>query len=619
MQTKRRALAVFGVFALSGLILLARLAQVQLLWYEESRGEYRTNSSDDAILDTARGSIHSADGRILARDVPSFDLAVHYDSLGNSEWVGSVAELTGKSREKLRDRADTIRKRVRRIWERINENTGRADLRILEQNQYHTLISDVDIEVALMVRANPDRFEGIKIKEGRRREYPEDIAPHIVGRLSRITAKQWDSFMEEDTAYLPDMPVSRIGRRYRMEDSAGVSGLEKEYEEQLRGERGYVTHRLVFRPLQVERKARTSDPEPGRDLYLTVRADFQEAAERALHEAAEDDENDFQSGALLLLDVRTAGILAAATYPSYTRKTYRHDFGKLRSKERSPLLFRPVQSALPPGSVFKLISAIAGLSEGTVTAGTTFNCEGRTRFSGRWFHCTGYHGRTDLVEAIQYSCNVYFFQLASRLSADKLLKWAYKFGLGHPTDVDFPFERTGQVVTPRSLFGRLNLGIGQGSLLCTPLQVGRAMVAIANEGKLLTPHFVSHIADRSGDTLRAIEPDEETIPVSSEVLDAVRRGMHKAVSERGGTAREAGLERFDAAGKTGTAEMGSGQPNNAWFAGFAPYENPRIAFVVVSERTAGHGGSHAAPILADCLDGIWDEVRSLDEAGERDM
>ena len=612
---RRRIFILYGAFALAGLVLIARLGQMQIAWHGGVDHDYQVSASGDRVLETARGTIYSGDGRVLARDEPRFDLSIHYGRLKDDDWVPVVKRLTGVSETELRERAEKIIRRVQGIWKRVKENTGLEDLRIVEQERHHPIVKDISHEVAVLVRTRPEEFSELQVTDRRHRVYPSgDIAPHIIGRCSRLSPEQWDRLRSSGQTWITDMPVSAIGRRYRMDDTIGVSGLEREYEQELRGRRGYVEHHLLFHPLRVERRARTTPPQPGHDLHLTLRADFQRAANEALQWGAEHPRLAFASGAVVFIDVTDGAVLAAATYPSYDRETYRESFEKIRCHERSPLLFRPTQAALPTGSVYKLISAVAGLEEGTITAASRYRCQGRVRFQGRWFHCTGFHRRIGLVEAIERSCNSYFFQLAAEMEGQALSDWGKRFGLGAETGVDLPFERSGQVPVPRSLFGRLNLAIGQGNLLATPLQVARAMAAIANGGRLVQPHFLAAITDRDGKVLRRFNPRSTTMKVAGESLQTVRQGMHRVVMGRGGTARRADLEKFDAAGKTGTAELGPGQPNHAWFAGFAPYDEPRIAFAVVSERTPGHGGSHAAPIVARTLRTIWAEVVQTDAA-----
>jgi penicillin-binding protein 2 len=306
------------------------------------------------------------------------------------------------------------------------------------------------------------------------------------------------------------------------------------------------------------------------------------------------------------VDARDGAVLAAANYPSYDLATYRQDYEKLEGDDLTPLFPRARYGALPTGSVYKVITAIAALQEKRITPDTPFTCEhvfypdGRGR--GKGFECTGHHGSIRLVRAIEKSCNIYFYQTGLKAGGEALARWGQAFGLGAPP---------GQLWAPRYRYGVVNLSIGQGDLLCTPLQVANAMAAIANGGRLYKTHFFDHAQKLDGTLVRRHEPDFTEVPVLPGTLRVVREGMRK-VTQREGTARDAGLdEPFRVAGKTGTAELAEPGLFHAWFAGYAPYDKPRIAFAVVSERTPGHGGSHAAPIMRYALEPIWEEVEAM--------
>ncbi len=591
---------------------MARLAQVQLAWHDRFERARYTRTGGNRPVETVRGGIYTRWGTPLVREVPSFDLAVYYDRLPEREWKEPVARLTGRSLMQLEERAGQITRRVERIRRAVQRNTGMEHVRVVEQNEAHRVVANVPAEVAAAVRAAPERFPGVVVLESARREYPNgELAPHVVGQVGVMTPQRWEEVRSEGRAWTMAEPVSEIGARYRQDDRFGRSGVEREFESLLRGRRGYVINRLVFHILKVEEESTEEPPEPGLDVYLTLREDFQRAANEALRRAAEDEELEFRQGALVILDVRTGAVLAAATYPGYDAATYGQDIGGLASDPRSPLLYRPTGAALPSGSVYKIITAIAALEEGAVSPTTSLRCEGSATFQGRTFRCLARwgHGSLALVPAIEDSCNVYFYRAGLAAGGEALARWGRAFGLGAPTGVDLPFERAGQVPLANATFEVINLSIGQGRLLVTPLQVANMMAAIANGGRLNTPHFFSHASRPNGETVKVHQPRNQRIPVSAGTLDAVRQGMRRAVAS--GTARDAGLEPFQAAGKTGTAELGPSGLYHAWFAGYAPHSDPKVAFAVVNERTSGHGSSHAAPIIGYALEDIWDQVLEL--------
>lgn len=599
------------MFLLGGGVLLARLGQMQIAWHEEFSPEQQLPSTQGRPLPTVRGTIYSADGVELAYDRPCFDLSIHYSELEKEEWIDTVVGLMEVNRGNLRKRAQSIIKRVERIWRGVKEHTGLENLRIVEQEQYHPVVKDIPADVAAAVKAFPERFPKLSVICRAKRVYSEkSLAPQVVGRCAPISAEKWRELKAGGNIWTTEMPIAKIGKRYRQDDRIGVSGLEKFYESVLRGRRGYVEEEIYFRPLTVERRENEISPEPGYNIYLTLRADFQQIVNDSLRWASEQPQLAFKSGALVIVGVKTGALLAAGTYPSCDREQYRKHFKSLVQAEFSPLLFRPTQSAIPTGSVYKPITAIAGLEEGEITLATSFRCEGRKRFHGRWFHCTGFHRDIGLLKAIERSCNIYFYEVAKRLKGEKLASWGKSFGLGQNTGIDLPYERSGNLPTPQTLFGRLNLAIGQGKILCTPLQVARVYATIANGGVLIQPHLLDRVTGPEGELVRYFEPDMKTIDVKAETMKAVKRGMYRVTSSTG-TARHADLRPFGVAGKTGTAEIGIEGINHAWFAGFAPYEDPKIAFAVVSERNPGHGGSHAAPIIRRVLEKIWPSVKKM--------
>jgi len=632
---KRRIAVLTGLLLLAGAAVTARLAQMQVLWHEKDDLETIGRAGGDRWLDSVRGAIYTADGLPLAKDEAVFDLSIHFPQLADDGWRGEVSRLCGVPVKDIAGRADAVIEKVLSMRDAVRRRHGRPELWLPEQQQYSVIVRNIPVEVAAVLRADPNRLPRAEtlsnIPEARARviqAHPErfpvgkievraertyahgNLAPHIVGHTGAISLKLWDGLSQnghtsEGLQVRPDMLA-----RYVKSDPVGLWGIEKRFEELLRGRRGCVTNRLVFQVLSIRTESTLTPPQPGADVYLALRSDFQIAANEALQWAATDPQVALESGSLVIVDVRNGEVLAAATYPSYDLARYNQDYTDLLQDQRKPLFFRPVQAALPTGSVYKLMTAVAALEEEKITPQTTFDCAGSQRFEGRRFGCTSSHGRLALRNAIEKSCNVYFYNVASLVGGEALGEWGVRFGLGRPTGVDLPGEASGYIPRPRSLHGTLNLAIGQGKMLATPLQIANMVAVIANGGKLYKPHLFHHAVARNGTVIRRQEPEFIRLAVSQETLAVIREGMRLAVGERG-TARRTGLHRFGAAGKTGTAEL-TREVNHAWFAGFAPYENPRIAFAVVNERTrGGHGGTHAAPIMDKCLEKIWPILQEL--------
>jgi len=668
LSRHRTNIVLCAVLAMGG-VLIARLAHMQLILPAPSLEDLLTVGRPP-LLETTRGAIYTADGVLLARDVVAFDLSVRYcrlvdallprdgtaseisaryeelvadeededdlvknrppefdlpaycrrliDDAPEEDWVAEVSRLTGSSRDDVRESARAIVRRYERMWWHRRGINGREDP-IREQVIFHAVAENIPAKLAVMLRTHAQDYPDLRAEHRAERVNERvDLAPHVVGYLRRIDGRIWRELQEAEKDWTHEMPVSQIGQRYLVDDQIGAEGIERSCEDLLRGRRGYLESLAFFEGPRVRRRSWPEPPRPGLDVHLTLRADFQEAANETLQWATQQPNLDFRMGAIVLMDARSGAVLAAGTYPTYRPKERAGIIKAARieaargEKELSrlaPLLFRPIGARMPIGSVFKLVTAIAALQEGKITPATTFHCAGSKNFAGRPFRCAGHHRDIALLRAIEKSCNLYFFQVAARLTGEEMAKWGRLFGLGSRTGVDLSGERRGLLPTPRTLHGRLNLAIGQGELVCTPLQVARLCAAIANGGTLVQPHLFDHATDGEGRVAQRFRPQVETIPVRAETLRLVREGMHRVVLS--GTASRCGLEAFDAAGKTGTAELEDADPpNHAWFAGFAPFESPKIAFAVVSERTHGHGSDSAA-IMAHLLDKIRPEIEKL--------
>jgi penicillin-binding protein 2 len=392
------------------------------------------------------------------------------------------------------------------------------------------------------------------------------------------------------------------------------------------------------------------EPVDGRDVTLTFDAELQRAAERILDDAlsgadladeldGEDSSAEAapaaslpQGATLIAIDVATGDVLAAAAAPRFDLSLY-SNFDKERWQStlddpRHPFYSRVTALTAPPGSVFKVLSAVAALESGAIDPETPVHCRGfldrPDQFRCMIFRRHGHsHGDIRLSEALCQSCNVYFFEAARRMGPEPLRLWAERFGFGAPTGVDLPGEAGGQL-PPMPIGGRrgptsgntLQLAIGQSSLLVSPLQVARMMAAVANGGSLVKPRFVRTDGHGSADTgIRLAsydeamdEPPQRIADLSPRTLAILREGLLQVVADPRGTGKAARVKGVAIAGKTGTAETGGGRPDHAWFAGYAPAERPRIAFVVMLEH-AGSGGKSAGPVAKRFVEALVDSGR----------
>jgi penicillin-binding protein 2 len=518
-----------------------------------------------------------------------------------------------------------------------------------EALDYHSVIDDAPLEVRAQIEAHPRWFPGVRVGcLSRRVYYDSPFAPHVVGSRAPVTAVELSS----RTANGPDLnsrdsienSAAADPLDYRPGDRIGRSGVEAAYDSHLHGLRG-VRRITRNRYGEIVREETIRSPRPGGSIELTLNTVVQRKMERSL-DAALHFQPDKQpptadvqvptGGAIVALDVQSGAVFVMASAP-------RFDFGSTAVPDPStwkrvsedptrPLFHRALQSALPPGSVFKVLSAVALLQSGKVDPDERFECHGYLDQPNR-FRCSIYarqkigHGPVDLSDALSRSCNVYFFQAADRTGPQPIADWARRFGIGSQTGIDLPFEKAGHLPDPdaperaaperggpaaKSIATRWHRGdtrtlaIGQSSLTTTPLQIARMMAAIANGGDLVTPS----VARRSGPRLA----DEDSasgvsrrVPIpglSEQTLSRIRAALAKTVADPSGTGYSSvRTQEISIAGKTGTAQAGKGQADHAWFAGYAPADNPRVAFAIVLEH-AGSGSKSAGPLARQLVEAL---------------
>ncbi|RKY74750.1 MAG: penicillin-binding protein 2 [Candidatus Latescibacterota bacterium] len=534
---------------------------------------YRRLSEENRVrvepIEALRGPILDRNGDVLVENRPSYTVAVL-----PSPWLDStlalLSELTGISAEEIKRRASAQRR-----WPRQPVKVKR------------------DLPFPMLASIEERRYElpGVIYQIEPRRSYPfGDLAAHVLGYVGEPTRREF----------------ARLAREgYLYGELVGRSGVELYYERLLHGRPGarYVEVDAFGREV---RELSRRDPAPGAKLYLTLDLRLQEVAEEAF--------GDGRTGALVALDPRNGEILAMVSRPSFSPELLSGVLSedlweRIRSDTTYPLLNRAVQSSYPPGSSLKPLTAIVGLVSG-IDDEDFVPCCGSLRFGDRVFRCWGKHGRLDVIGAIAQSCDVYFYQMAEHMDVDIWAEYAEALGLGRPTGVDLPGEEEG-LIPSREYYGKewaqgimLNLAIGQGEILVTPIQMARYVGAIAT-GRLVRPHVLLRVEEPDGRSF-SVEPEVEEVPIPPDVLSVVRKGMLEAVEGEEGTGRAARVPGVKVAGKTGTAQNPHGE-HHAWFVAFAPYEDPTIALAVVVER-AGCGGAVAAPIAGKVLSAYFSEM-----------
>jgi len=556
MRTKIFALILISCMA----ILLISLACIQVGWHERYRVMSEGNRLRVVSLMAPRGCIFDRNGDGLVKDVLCFNVSVIYSRIKDMD---SLADVLSSVLE-------------------VPRGEIAADIKKSREQPYSPVCvaADVGIEKAIHLEESGADYPGLLLEVSAKREYIHgNTASNTLGYVGCINRSEFET-------------LKHYG--YQINDLVGRDGIEKYYDEYLRGRHG-------GKQIEVDHRGRKvltlgfREPSPGKDLYLTIDLELQKFCEELL-------EN--KKGAILAMDPEDGAILAMASAPAYdpnifVSRTRRQEINDLLKNRDYPLLNRAIGGAYPPGSIFKIIVATGALETGVATQETAFNCPGYFTLGRATFHCwrESGHGMLVLKEGIKNSCNVYFFNLGLLLGVDRISAFAKEFGFGACTGIDLPGETPGTVPTrnwKKKRFGEnwykgdtVNYSIGQGYLLCSPLQIVRMMSVFANGGYLVKPYVVEKIGGIPVSSGARID-----LNISPGSLEIIRDALRKVVNDPRGTGMKARLDNVVVAGKTGTAQT-SKEKNHGWFAGFAPFEKARLA-VVVFDEYGGKGGYYAA-------------------------
>lgn len=456
----------------------------------------------------------------------------------------------------------------------------------------------LSLEDVTMVEERKLELPGVIVEVEPQRTYPTStFAAHLLGYVREVSDEQMK------------------GGRYRRGDMIGQSGLERLLDEHLRGRDGgeRIEVDALGRPVQIMRR---EEPDPGAQVITTIDRRIQEAAERVMVGKA---------GSVIVMDPRNGDVLALTSSPAFpldrlTGNLDRDEWVRLVKDPMSPLMNRALQGMYPPASVFKIIVAAAGLQEGSLTPMDNIYCNGEFNL-GNWTFKDwkpGGHGHVNLHQSIAQSCDIFFYQAGLKVGGDMMAKYAQAFGLGSPTGIDLGGERFGLVPFSPAQRQRskrawlpgdtVNMSIGQGQLLVTPLQIARMMAAVANGGVMWKPRLVQRV-ERADGTLAYGSSSQmtERVDLSPVVWAFLRHSLAAVVKD--GTGALARVPGFEIAGKTGTAQTisksdSSKGQDHAWFASFAPVDDPQYVVVVLVER-GGKGGQVAAPIARQIYEAIF--------------
>ncbi len=625
-----RVAIMVGVAVVLFAIILFRLWFLQILSGQQFVVQANDNRLRSVKVVAPRGTIVDRNGEVIVDNRPGRAVGIRLMDVPDGQLDNEVVRLAsvlkmrpGKIRTEIMDHLQPSwpsgEGAPPLTWKNVVAGKGVSlDLIVIKE--------DVGMRIVSYILEHTQSFPGVETPSNYLRDYPQGaLAAHLLGNMGEITKEQ----LKE-----------RRFKGYAQGDLVGQGGLEWSYDRWLRGRDGVAKVEVdaFGRPKQSDAVPGGRLPEPGDTLVTTIDAKVQAKAEEALRYAIDLAHSSGRyraaGGAALVLDVKSGEVIAMASFPTYDPDVWvggisAKDYKKLADPDANrPLLNRAIQEQKAVGSTFKVVDAIAGLEEGVISPYTGFFCDGSFKvpiaYDDTVWNCWSLdgHGGLDLVQAITQSCDVYFYNvgyLFYQRKGTELADWAVRLGMGKPTGIDVPGEVAGRVPTPdwrRSYFesevdkiwtpgNSVNLSIGQGDLEATPLQLAVTYAAIANGGSIVEPHVGKKIVDAQGRMVRDLQPAKpRRADISQSTLDVVRRGLYEAANSSTGTSAAvfAGYP-VQVAGKTGTAEV-FGSDDYAWYASYAPANDPRYAVVVMVEQ-GGHGGTVAAPATRLIYDALF--------------
>lgn len=559
--------------------------KIQIIDHRAFKKQSEANIMREVPLPAPRGLIVDREGdTILADNIASFQASIIRENCTNYELsCRRVARLLNIEQDVLKERIEKYKSLP--LFKPI----------IVKDN--------LTIEEVSQIDGKKIEFPEVILQTEPKRTYPRgSFAAHSIGYLQEITEEEIKS--------------GRYRER-RLGDLVGRMGIEKVYEDFLRGTDGQLIE-IVDSVGRVRGEIKRREPMQGRTLKLTIDVDLQQKAEELFQG---------REGGVIVLDAQSGEILALASYPTFDLNKFINRFTSegwldLQSDAEFPLENRVIRGLYAPGSIFKPVLALASLDSGLISEGTAFTCNGTAFFYGQPFSCWAKkgHGRIELVNAIRHSCNIYFYNLGKKLGIEEIARYAKMFGLGANTGVDLPGEKEGLVPDPGWKMNKRNIpwfpgetisvAIGQGPILVTPLQIAVYTSTIANRGRKIVPHLVKSYIDPITEEETVIHPLQagQKVEIEGSLFEVVISGMWKAVNERG-TAQATMISGFDVCGKTGSTQLRStkkkeisGSENDikthSWFTGFAPKDEPKIVVTVIVEY-GGMGGHTAAPLARE--------------------
>ena len=658
---------------LIGIVLIVQLFNLQVVHGESYREQSNTRLSRASVIKAARGSILDRSGNELAGVKTESDIEIYKTNVSNDELNNCALNLVNllnqyqiqytdtfpisinpfaftidgdeltnwKKKYKISDElsAEEAFYKFKDKYEIKNDNLD--DVRKIISIRYLitttgysatksiTIASNVNEEVVAQISERNSDFPGVSISTNAARTYlTGSLAAHVIGYTGKIKEDEYNQ--KKDT--------------YTIDDIIGKTGVENIFEKYLKGKDGEKQVEMsVDGTITGEYVSKNATA--GSDVVLTIDSNLQKVTEESLENCINkirtggfSQRHDAQGGAAVVMDVNTGEVLATASYPTFEPQWFvggisQENWAYLRDDTRHPQLNKATQSTYEPGSTFKMVTAIAGLETGTITTKERINDTGVYRkYNSEWkcWYYTSYHrghGYQNVTQALQHSCNYFFYEVGDRMGISTLSKYALHFGLGKKTGIELPSESVGSVASPETKAKlkngeswypgeTLSASIGQSYNNFTPMQIAKYISTIANGGTIVKPTIIKTILDSNNTEVSkeeienytneklGIDTSDDGIEINPENINIAKEGMRMATSEAGGTAYNI-FKNFnvEVAGKTGSAEAGTDSNGNdkvnAWFVCFAPFENPEVAVVVMIEN-GGHG-NYAAEVARDIL------------------
>jgi penicillin-binding protein 2 len=564
----------FGLIVVVGFFLLGGLVKLQVVDHAELAERSENNRIRVHPIIPRRGVVFDRDNRVIIDNRPSYTVSVVPAEEVSGITLANLAELISLD-------TTQIRKRIRRT--------------MVSRYQPAPVKKDIPFDAIAVLEEQSTRFPGVTYQMERVRLYKDSIGSEtITGYVGEISPEDLQNLEMADY-----QPGNMIGKK----------GFEKEYDEVLRGREGtkYVEVSASGQILGTYQEREKVEALPGSDVTLTIDLDIQRACVQEL--------DSFCCGAVVAIDPRSGELLAATSYPGLDANIFSSVipdtlWQQLQTDSTHPMLNRVLNGQYPPGSTTKLVTVGAALEEGLINENTTLKpCYGGMQYGNRFFRCWdhGGHGSLTAVHSLEQSCDVFMYQLGTRLGIDGLARYYDLCGFGKATGIDLPGESKGLNPTSKmydQMYGKhkwtqalvLNNAIGQGELLATPLQLAQFYCGVVNHGVVYRPHVVKRITAPDGRTVEITSQVSFRLPFTQRTLDLLIEGMRLVVNGEHGTARAQRSKDYTIGGKTGTAQNPHGE-NHSLFCAAAPLENPEIVVCAIIEN-AGDGSRVAAPVVA---------------------